>query len=306
MKKLIKLSATAFLLSTVAFAAGAQEIEATDIPKPATVGGAVGAAKDAAAQEIKEDVGADGNKTAATKEGAKENKPKPGDDAPVILPPDFSRSTSVGRISDIGEDVMILQQDQKRLTEIKNVINQVGIENAITMYPSLASDLATSPIALEAQLARVRTLNELREEVAKANGPTEYERELAKEDSASGQGEQPQGGTDLMNMDINSSGVPEDEAQVPLTREDIAAIIEEEKLKEQQESIINNAPTIGEITITEIYGANGQMVALLSDGVSTYKVRAGDDLPQIGQVSAINRDSVTLMKDGQAQEIRFR
>lgn len=306
--RFVKYGMMAALLSTAAFA---QEAE-VEIKAP-TIGGAVSGAGKAVGDSVKEGTQravqaaqnvAGGVADAVQPEPA--DKAKPGDGAPVIMAPDFSAETTVGQVSKIGEDILILQQDQKRLVEIRTLINQVGIENAMALYPELMTGLDTSPIALEAQLTRVRTLNELREEVARASGPTEYEKQLAEEQAANGT--TAQGGDDLMNMQISDTGqeMVVASAEPGLTRDDVAAIIEEERLRQQQDEMLEEAPRVGQLIISEIYGANGQMVALVGDGASTYKVRVGDDIPEHGVVSSITRESVVITKDGESTEVRFR
>lgn len=306
--RIVKFGMMAALLSTAAFA---QEPE--PVATVPTVGAAVSDAGRAVGSSVKEGAqsvvdaaqGAVGAAADAALPGT-ESKPKPGDGAPVIMAPDFVGGTTVGQVSKIGEDILILQQDQKRLTEIRTLINQVGVENAMLLYPDLMAGLDTSPIAIEAQLARVRTLNELREEVAKASGPTEYEKQMAGEQAANGAAAQ--GGDDLMNMQISDTGqeMVVASAEPGLTREDVAAIIEEERLRQEQDTMLDNAPQAGSLTVSEIYGANGQMVALVGDGASTYKVRVGDELPEHGVVSSITRESVVITKDGESTEVRFR
>lgn len=308
--RFVKFGIVAVMFSTAAMA---QEPEPEAVVKAPTVGAAVSDAGKAVGDSVKDTAQRAVNAAQDAVEGAadavnrdSDTKTKPGDDAPVTMSPEFAGGTTVGQVSKIGEDILILQQDQKRLVEIKALIGQVGIENAITLYPELMSGMDTSPIALEAQLARVRTLNELREEVARANGPTEYEKQLADEQAAAEQSGA-QGGDDLMNMQISDTGQPDMAAvQSGLTREDVAAIIEEDRLRQEQEAMLKNAPQPGSLSVSEIYGANGQMVALLSDSVSTYKVRVGDDVPEIGVVSSITRDGVVVTRDGQTTEVKFR
>lgn len=299
----------AALLSTAVYAQDTSAVE-----PPPTIGGVVSDVGRSVGESVREGThkaldaarSVIGVGEASKPNNGEDGSEKPGDGAPVIVSPDFVANTTIGRVSRIGDDILILQQDQKRLNEIKTLINQVGIENAMILYPDLMAGLDTSPIAIEAQLARVKTLNELREEVAKSG----ISPDAASAPNAADYGP----GTDLLSMRVSDSvsdlgEAPMDESADPaLTREDVAAIIEEERLRHEQDQMIKKSSRSGpsEFSVSEIYGANGQMVALISDGLSTYKVRVGDEIPDSGKVRSITRESVIITKDGDSMEVRFR
>lgn len=241
----------------------------------------------------------------------------PGANAPVLLSPESMAGAGItqgrietgliGKTSQVGEDIMLLQQNKAFLDQIKLTVDMIGIENTLAMYPQYADFLDTSPLALTSQLSRVQTLNELREEVARASGPTQYELDMAEQNAAApAQVATLDDGTGLMSMEIN------DGTQEVMTRDDVAMLIEEARLRDEQsadayveEEPVRATPVYG-MTVEEVYGANGQMVAVLSDGMSTYKVRVSDEIPDVGQITMITKDAVTVSMNGEEQQIRFR
>lgn len=269
---------------------------------------------------------AEGAPAGAAGAGAEVVEANPGDNAPVVLAPGTvtggrMESGIIAETSRVGEELMVLQQRQSLFTQIQQTIDMIGVENALRLYPEYASYLDTSPMALKSQLDRVKVMNELREEVARANGPTEYELAL-KAAEAEAAAAEPAVGTpgevDLMSMAVNDSGQglpapvaaePEEPAEPTLTREDVAALIEEARLRDEAEAeeAAETAPRtpLYALTLDEVYGANGQMVAVLTDGTSTYKVRAGDEVPNIGVITSIERDNVVMSADGESHIIKF-
>lgn len=233
-----------------------------------------------------------------------DEKAEPGDDAPVVLSPDQIKSNVLIESSRIGETTLLMQQQQKLLAEISNTIDVVGVENAMRMYPEYAAYLETSPLAINSQLERVRALNQLREEVAKANGPTDYE--LAQQEKNAEEIQVASTGGNIMDMSINDTPVVDQEPT--LTREDVAALIEEaqERGEENEAESPAQRTMLYALTIREIYGANGQMIAVLNDGESDYKVRSGDEIPDVGVVTSVDRTGVMISNDGVTEEIKFR
>ncbi len=245
-------------------------------------------------------------------EDAPVEKAEAGDEAPVIMSDDFVLGSVVGQTSRVGEELLILQQRKRLLDEIGTTMSTIGFENTLRMYPEYADYIETSPMALESQLARLQTLNQLREEVAKANGPTEYEKARLAEQAENGTAAQASGGgessTDLMSMAVSDGQAPQSSA---LTRDDVTALIEEARQREAQEQMLSGGTSGGRttvygLTLAEVYGANGQMFAVLTDGDSTYKVQVGDDIPDAGDVTMITSEGVTLTQDGQETLIELR
>ena len=321
MKKVLSLGVLGFLLSSgIALSQGVPDMG----------GGIMQGAQDAAAAAAKESSellgGTAPAQTAPVPAVTAEAEPAPqpvveavpGESAPVVLAPGTLTqgsldSSIISQASKIGEEVLILQNRQRFFDQIKTTVDMIGVENTLRMYPEYAAYLDTSPMALQSQLSRVQTLNQLREEVAKANGPTQYELDRQKaemEASGSAAGTQ----TDLMSMSIDDNVppaevIPEEPAEPALTREDVAALIEEARSREQEENqaVEDTQPDtpVYALMLSEVYGANGQMVAVVTDGTSTYKLRTGDNIPNIGPVTQIERDAVTVRVDDEDHVIRF-
>ena len=298
----IRTIAISMIATMMATASYAQEEDITPVP---TMGQAVTQAGKDLTKTVSD--GARGLASVAglgTGNSDGDEKAEPGDDAPVVLSPDQIKSNVLIESSRIGETTLLMQQQQKLLAEISNTIDVVGVENAMRMYPEYAAYLETSPLAINSQLERVRALNQLREEVAKANGPTDYE--LAQQEKNAEEVQVASTGGNIMDMSINDTPVVDQEPT--LTREDVAALIEEaqERGEENEAESPAQRTMLYALTIREIYGANGQMIAVLNDGESDYKVRSGDEIPDVGVVTSVDRTGVMISNDGVTEEIKFR
>lgn len=283
-------------------------------------GGAMQGARNAAAAAAKESSRLLGGQTPAAKVEDKASpavvepvkEAVPGESAPVVLSPGTVtagtlNSGIISEASKMGEEVLILQNRQKFFDQIKQTVDMIGVENTLKMYPEYAAYLDTSPMALQSQLSRVQTLNQLREEVAKANGPTQYERDMIEAEAKTAAEVDADG--NLMRMAINDGAsvqAPEP-AEPALTRDDVASLIEEARARDEKDKEEKAKPDtpVYALTLSEVYGANGQMVAVMTDGTSTYKLRTGDKVPNIGIVTRIERDAVTMRVNDEDQVIYF-
>lgn len=214
----------------------------------------------------------------------------------------------IAETSALGQEALLLQQRQAFLAQLQTTVDTIGVENTLAMYPEYAKYIDTSPMSLRSQLERVTVLNQLREEVAKANGPTEYELALAETQPVSAE----LGQDGLMNMPIsNGSLAPaQAEAEVGLTREDVLALIQENAPEptELTTSQVETAPQtpVYALYLNEVYGANGQMIAVVTDGTSSYKVRVGDEVSDIGVITMIDRERAIIKTDETEYTLRFR
>lgn len=220
---------------------------------------------------------------------------------PVVLAPTFNTAGEIARRSELRREMETIAVDTERLAALQAVVDRIGVDNAVALYPDLAATIAYSPMGLEALKKEITLINEVRalmepkpDEAAEAQAPADP---AAIADPS-------QAASSIMNMPVAAPG-----AAPTMTRDEVMAMISEATEEEQQaeaEAAQSDSGAAMSFMVSEIYGTEDSMIAVLKAGGSQIKVRQGDELPDGSVVTSVSTTGVSVERDGVSRDMKLR
>ena len=220
---------------------------------------------------------------------------------PVVLAPTFNTAGEIARRSELRREMETIAVDTERLAALQAVVDRIGVDNAVALYPDLAATIAYSPMGLEALKKEITLINEVRalmetkpDEAAEAQAPADP---AAIADPS-------QAASSIMNMPVAVPG-----AAPTMTRDEVMAMISEATEEEQQaeaEAAQSDSGAAMSFMVSEIYGTEDSMIAVLKAGGSQIKVRQGDELPDGSVVTSVSTTGVSVERDGVSRDMKLR
>lgn len=220
--------------------------------------------------------------------------------APVAVLPAPVASDFIRNQSEIGTNVLLMQRQRAELQEMEELIKLLGVDAAIELIPG-ADRYATSGIAVRAHIDEMQRINDLtrqivegKELMAQANGEKPEAEGDETAEAAEGRPTRNSGNaSDIMNGPVDMGGAE------AITRAEL-----EERLAQMSQMPAIDAAPVANYTpvVSEIYGPEDDLSAVISMGTQVMKLRVGDTF-QEGEVIAIQRDQVTVLQKNGSEEI---
>lgn len=221
----------------------------------------------------------------------------------------------IARQSDMGEGLLLMERQLNFAENVNQLISIMGPDVEIEVAPGVYQSYADTPAGRKAELELLR----LEQEAQFANLDFELklkEREAALIIPPEGTEFGPDG--ELLPLrsdggefqDIN--GAPATGAVDPLTGLDQAALDAlTAKVTEQVKATMPQpeaapAEPVPLYSLREIFGSEGDYLAVISSGNDRVRVRAGDDLPNGIKVLAVGDDYVEIETDGVTSRLSIR
>ncbi|MEP3670774.1 MAG: hypothetical protein ABJN42_29095 [Roseibium sp.] len=197
----------------------------------------------------------------------------------------------IDRQARIGEDVLILRREGDRIKALEEVIDSIGLEGFRAMYPEIADEIDSSPLALRSQIEVVNLIRELEEAI---KGPEPEEPVEGDVPVASNEDEERPG---FIEMDIAPAGTIAGATQ--MTDREIEKLREEERATaraelEREQAMASQTPAI---SLREIYGSGSEVYAIIAMGADRVRVRAGDTLPGGLVIRNIGMDTIDVIDE---------
>lgn len=204
------------------------------------------------------------------------------------LPPPVA-SDFIREQAEIGANVMLMQRKRAEIQEMQELINALGVDAAVTLVPG-ADKYANSNIAIRARIEEMQQINDLTQQIL--DGKTmiaEFNGEIAPTIDMSANGSGP---ATIGNPRDMMSGPVDMGNRQPITREELdsrlAEITAAQEKRRSEERAVETAPVV-----TEIYGPEGDLTAMVTTGSVVTRLQVGDNF-QSGQVVSILEDQVKI------------
>ena len=221
----------------------------------------------------------------------------------------LTRSGIIERQARIGEELLIIEREIRRVQQIQTLMEIIGYEGVLTLYPEMADVIEGSPLEIRARLRQAELERDLQEALNpgtdEANGQT----------TAGAGGDVPLAHpTGIMDAPVAPRPDGEPTATEQMEQADPQGF--ETALEEARQQIMaemqaelerltssGDAQSAQPISLREIYGSPGNLRAVVFHGAERIQVREGDTLPGGVTVRAIGQDYIDLDRSG--REIRL-
>ena len=207
------------------------------------------------------------------------------------LPPPVA-SDFITRQMETSARILTMQRQKAELDELEELITTVGVDAASRIVPG-AADLADSTLGIKARIDEMSHINALGKQIsegrkimAEINGELPEADEAEDDDSPRNDTRSPRGGEErqangVMNGPVDLGG------DTPVTRDELDRRLASVN-RERNTSDVSSAPAI-----SEIYGPDGALTAIVRVGSQEMKVTKGDEIAG-AEIVEIRRDEILL------------
>lgn len=211
----------------------------------------------------------------------------------------------IKRQSRIGEDILVIEREIRRVQQIQTLMELIGYEGVISLYPEMADVVKGSPLEVRARLRQA----ELKRDLNNILEPEDKETPSGPDSGAEPDESPDTRPTGIMNAPVSPR--PGDGPENTSDEKDFAAALEEAReqiMSEMQaeldrRSVTDDAQSAKPISLRAIYGTRGSLRAVIFHGSQRVRIREGDTLPGDVTVRTIARDFIVLDRSG--REIRL-
>lgn len=219
----------------------------------------------------------------------------------------LTESGIIERQAKIGQDILIIEREIRRVKQVQELMELIGYEGVIALYPEMADVVKGSPLEVRARLRQAELERDL-DEVLNPEADSTPSRSVSGDGSGEGSEEAPTG---LMDAPIAPRPGDASDGARTSGEQDFTAALEEarQQIMSEMQAELDRRNDPGDeqsaqpISLRAIYGTRGNLRAVIFHGSERVQVREGDTLPGNVTIHTIGQDFILLDRAG--REIRL-